>query len=930
MSNKLNQTSDALNRKADVAAQQAAQQAAVIAVTGETIELPDWVSFANADFRRSGFDLVVTAGDGRQVVIRDYFSGQAASVEFASGASLSSNLIQQLAGPMAPGQVASLGSSLGQGLGAQPIGFVDNAEGQVFAVRADGIREALGEGSALFQGDTLETGDASAIGIVLADETTFAMGEGGQMVLDEMIYDPEVQEGALNLSVVKGVFTIVSGFIAKTSPDAMMVTTPFASLAIRGTQLGLNLDEGDGLDVVIFEESNGQIGEVVIMNDGGIQTLNKPYQVATVTSYDTAPIKAIQMDKDDVVGMFEGALKALPTHVNHGNDFGLGEGKGKKAQPAEPEAQPQTGAEENAEAEEEGEGEGSPEAEGQSEDQGEDFGNLRTPSQRLTETEVTELSPEEAQTLAAEDASRLREALLSRDDDVIEGESGEERLTGSAGNDTLVGERNESLIRETSDYSSFYRYSNPFSDDTADVRLDGEEGDDRLIGGDGNNQLFGGSGDDILIGGRSLSGANMTSSWGDTTERAEDRNAWQLLDGGEGNDRLYGGAGDNRLNGGEGDDLLVGGTIQNSTLRSNVNQAGIVTYESNYTWASQELNGGEGNDTLIGGAGTNSLMGGAGNDIMLGASEAAINSNIQRVGDGEGAGNLDMLYQNAQADTYMDGGDGDDFMVGGFGGNNMHGGAGDDIMQASTRANVNTSISSYETGGHLSSYQQLDGGLGNDTIMGGAGDHWLSGGAGDDVIFGATEYLSYERSMSHGETAGATFSKAVMEGGIGDDTIIGGVGYNDIKGGAGHDLLVAGGENQSDFWGGEYNWTEIRDYTRNMGFDNRLAGEEGDDVLLSSALNNLLSGGNGSDEYRYDAKALAGGQDIIDLLDVDDSIVFEDLNLDDLSVEETRDGGLVIQAGQKEIHVEQTGSHRGYSVSENDSGQIEISLSAIA
>ena len=56
------------------------------------------------------------------------------------------------------------------------------------------------------------------------------------MVIDEMIYDPSNNSNSSSsFSVVKGVFSFVSGQVAKSGDDAMVVKTPVASIGIRGT-----------------------------------------------------------------------------------------------------------------------------------------------------------------------------------------------------------------------------------------------------------------------------------------------------------------------------------------------------------------------------------------------------------------------------------------------------------------------------------------------------------------------------------------------------------------------------------------------------------------------------------------------------------------------------------------------------------------------
>ena len=151
------------------------------------------------------------------------------------------------------------------GTDGEPIGNVVNLSGSVFAVRTDGTRVELKEGDPVYQGDIIESSDDGAVGILLADETTFSMGENGRIVLDEMVYDPATQEGSVNLSTLQGVFTFVSGQVAKTNPDAMTLDTPVATIGIRGTQVGLDVKpEGGGMNVVLMEEADGFVGEIVL------------------------------------------------------------------------------------------------------------------------------------------------------------------------------------------------------------------------------------------------------------------------------------------------------------------------------------------------------------------------------------------------------------------------------------------------------------------------------------------------------------------------------------------------------------------------------------------------------------------------------------------------------------------------------------------
>ena len=105
---------------------------------------------------------------------------------------------------------------------AEAIGKVETLEGEVTVTRADGSQEQLAVGDPVFQGDEIATGNGS-LGVTLADQTAFSMAANGRITLDEMIYDPSAQEGTIALSVSQGLFTFVSGMVAKTDPEALDV-----------------------------------------------------------------------------------------------------------------------------------------------------------------------------------------------------------------------------------------------------------------------------------------------------------------------------------------------------------------------------------------------------------------------------------------------------------------------------------------------------------------------------------------------------------------------------------------------------------------------------------------------------------------------------------------------------------------------------------
>lgn len=203
------------------------------------------------------------------------------------------------------------------------IGKIETVAGPVFVTRADGSRAQLQIGDAVFQGDQLETGIGGRVGLIFLDQSIFAMAESGKMVLDEAIYDAEAEAGSMQVSVLHGVFTVVSGLIAKVDPDAMVVNTPVATIGIRGTQLGIDISDGEYLEVVLLEEADGFIGEAVIANAAGIQILGQRFQVTSVTGRAAAPSPVRTADEAEIVANYRAALASLPLAGTKANNYGV-------------------------------------------------------------------------------------------------------------------------------------------------------------------------------------------------------------------------------------------------------------------------------------------------------------------------------------------------------------------------------------------------------------------------------------------------------------------------------------------------------------------------------------------------------------------------------------------------------------------------------
>ena len=122
----------------------------------------------------------------------------------------------------------------------------------------------LAIGAKLFFGDEIITGDGVRAQILLRDGTTFSVGEGAALVLDEFVYDPASGDGGIGVVIKKGAFRFVSGRIAKKKPQNMKVLAGTTSIAVRGTEVLGTIGGGGGDSVILI---SGQVDLVSIAGE---------------------------------------------------------------------------------------------------------------------------------------------------------------------------------------------------------------------------------------------------------------------------------------------------------------------------------------------------------------------------------------------------------------------------------------------------------------------------------------------------------------------------------------------------------------------------------------------------------------------------------------------------------------------------------------
>jgi hypothetical protein len=145
--------------------------------------------------------------------------------------------------------------------------------------------------TAVQMNDTVVTARAKAR-LEFDDKTTVNITEQSKITIDEFVYDPKVGSGKLTMKMVQGTARYASGQIAKNSPQNVNVQTPTATVAVRGTDFSMTVDELGRSLVMLLPSCNNQgcvTGAISVSNDAGTVFMDVAYQVTLVTSINTVP-----------------------------------------------------------------------------------------------------------------------------------------------------------------------------------------------------------------------------------------------------------------------------------------------------------------------------------------------------------------------------------------------------------------------------------------------------------------------------------------------------------------------------------------------------------------------------------------------------------------------------------------------------------------
>ena len=152
--------------------------------------------------------------------------------------------------------------------------------------------------------DTIVTARAKAK-LEFMDKTTVNITEQSKILIDDFVYDPKAGSGKLAMKMVQGTARYASGQIAKNSPQNVNIQTPTATVAVRGTDFSMTVDELGRSLVMLLPSCDAKscvTGSIAVSNDAGEVILDVAYQVTVVASLSAPPTvpSVIQIDPGNI------------------------------------------------------------------------------------------------------------------------------------------------------------------------------------------------------------------------------------------------------------------------------------------------------------------------------------------------------------------------------------------------------------------------------------------------------------------------------------------------------------------------------------------------------------------------------------------------------------------------------------------------------
>jgi hypothetical protein len=210
------------------------------------------------------------------------------------------------------------------------VGSVSDSKGTACSIERDKKKLGGEKGAGIESMDTYITAACSA-NITFKDDTKVKVTENSRLLIDDFVYDPKQSDaGKLAMKVTMGTVRYASGQIAKNNPQQVNVKTPTASIAVRGTDFTMTVDEtGESLVVLLpsckddkdvkqyeLQENKCLVGSIEVRTNSGVVILDKAFEATYIASNNSMPTtpRVLNITENKISNLL---ILVKPTEIAH-------------------------------------------------------------------------------------------------------------------------------------------------------------------------------------------------------------------------------------------------------------------------------------------------------------------------------------------------------------------------------------------------------------------------------------------------------------------------------------------------------------------------------------------------------------------------------------------------------------------------------------
>jgi len=194
---------------------------------------------------------------------------------------------------------------LAPGLAWASVGTITEQAGPAAEIVRQRTAVEAQQGTGIEMNDTVST-NKTRLSITFEDNTRVQLTEQSRLVIDDFVYDPQQGTGKIAMNVAMGTVRMASGATAKNSRENVRITTPTATISVRGTDFTMTVDEvGRSLIILLptcpdpTKPDECWTGAIEVSTDAGYVLMNQAYQATMVTSAASVPSEPTIVNIDE-------------------------------------------------------------------------------------------------------------------------------------------------------------------------------------------------------------------------------------------------------------------------------------------------------------------------------------------------------------------------------------------------------------------------------------------------------------------------------------------------------------------------------------------------------------------------------------------------------------------------------------------------------